>query len=184
MYRVWATNLFKGSLLWAMVWSHGLQIFDCPKSLWICSEGHRHSAQEGFKCPHSKDQLRIQRLTDSLSSTHELYLKSLWSQLFMNLWWDKARDGGPRKGTSQVVGIWGAETETWRSLMASERHRQMVKSWDQGESWRNFTDEENVRLALLSTEIFIQTNTVSKILGVPWSWDLVFTKRKQRSETA
>ena len=81
-----------------------LQIFDCPKSLWICSEGHRHSAHEGFKCPHSKGQLRIQRLTDSLSSTHELYLKSLWSQLFMNLWWDKARDGGPERGLSEWRG--------------------------------------------------------------------------------
>ena len=81
-----------------------LQVFDCPKSLWICSEGHRHSAHEGFKCPHSKGQLRIQRLTDSLSSTHELYLKSLWSQLFMNLWWDKARDGGPERGLPEWRG--------------------------------------------------------------------------------
>ena len=48
-----------------------VQIFECPIYLWICSEGHRHSAQEGFKCPCSKGQLRIQRLTDSLSSTHE-----------------------------------------------------------------------------------------------------------------
>ena len=81
-----------------------LQVFDCPKSLWICSEGHRHSAHEGFKCPHSKGQLRIQRLTDSLSSTHELYLKGLWSQLFMNLWWDKARDGGPERGLPEWRG--------------------------------------------------------------------------------
>ena len=61
-----------------------LEIFVCPKSLWICNESHGHSTQGRFKCPRAKGQLMIQRMTDSLGPIHGLYLKSFLSQLSMN----------------------------------------------------------------------------------------------------